>query len=337
MNEEQVLNLALYRKVYLIRSAEKAIIKHYGEDDMKTPMHMSMGEEAITAGVTHALGDENQAFGYYRSHALYLAKTGETDKFFAEMYGKVTGAVHGKGGSMHLASVEHGLMNISAVVASTIAPAIGAAFANKMKQNGKIVASFFGDGAMEEGVTLESLNAACLWRLPIIFVCEDNGLAVDVVACDRQGFRSIPDLAQVYQCSVLTSDSTDPETIYHTAMEAISMLQATGRPVFLHLQYYRMLQHIGIISDFDDTAPRPKGGFEKTGYRSRQEYDRWMEKDPVLVCRTKLRTLGINDEYVQHIESIIDAQVAQSIQRAKAAPFPEPHRIGDHVYAPAKE
>lgn len=328
------LNIELYKKVYRIRSAEEAIIKHYNEDEMKTPMHMSMGEEAIMAGVSAALGKENQAFGYYRSHALYISKTDETDGFFAEMYGKKTGAVNGRGGSMHLASPENGLLGVSAVVGTTIAPAVGAAFANKTKKNGKIVASFFGDGAMEEGVALESLNVACLMELPVIFVCEDNDLAVDVIASRRQGFKSIPDIAKAYRCLFLKSESTDPEIIYNLAVKAINHIQKKRSPVFMHLRYYRMLQHIGINSDFDKNAPAPKGGaFERSGYRSREEFNRWLKKDPVKISRVKLLKLGIKEKEINKIEDKIDRQVKRSIASAKKAPFPEKSELYDNVYA----
>lgn len=327
------LNLDLYKKIYLIRRAEQAIIEHYGEDEMKTPMHMSMGEEAIVSGITMALGTKHQAFGTYRSHALYLAKTGETDKFFCEMYGKAPGVVRGIGGSMHLASPEHGLLGAAAIVASTIAPAVGAAFANKARKNGKIVAAFFGDGAMEEGVTFESLNLACLMRLPIIFVCEDNGLAVDVFADQRQGFRSIPDLVSGYRCLVLQSQSTDAEVIYRLALRALEHIRKQQTPVFMHLKYYRMLQHIGINSDFDDHAPEPKGGFEKKGYRSQEEYLRWLKKDPIKIARAKLRKLGVQVEMLQNIEHGIDRRVLQSIMKAQKAKFPDKSELYDHVYA----
>lgn len=334
MNAVQKLNIELYKKIFLIRTSEKAIIKYYNEDEMKTPMHMSMGEEAITAGVCHALGEENQALGYYRSHALYLSKTGDTDKFFAEMYGKATGAVGGRGGSMHLAAPSHGLLGVSAVVGTTIAPAVGVAFANKMQKNGKIVASFFGDGALEEGVAWESINAACLWKLPIIFVCEDNGLAVDVTSSERQGFKSIADVAKAYRCLVLESDSTDPETIYNLTLRAINHIKEKLEPVFMQLKYYRMLQHIGIITDFDITSPRPKGGFEKTGYRSKEEYDKWLKKDPVKISRAKLLMLGVTEEEIKELEDNISNQVERSVLRAKGSPFPKTEEIHDHVYTP---
>ena len=336
LSATQDLNVEFYKKVYLIRRAEEAIIKYYNEDEMKTPMHMSMGEEAICVGVCHALGKESQAMGYYRSHALSIAKTGDTDKFFAELYGKTTGFVRGKGGSMHLASPEHGLLGVSAVVGTTIAPAAGVAFANKYKKNDKIVAIFFGDGAMEEGVVSESLNAACLWKLPIIFVCEDNGLAVDVTAEERQGFKSIADVAMAYKCLFLQSESTDPEVIYNLTQQAIHHIKEKKEPVFMHLKYYRMLQHIGIISDFDTTSPRPKGGFEKSGYRSEEEYKLGLENDPVKNTRAKLLRTGVLESRIKTIEEKIEKQVERSVALAKKAPFPEARETHDHVYAPVE-
>lgn len=331
--DRKKLNIELYKKVYRIRRAEQAIAKYYHEDDMKTPMHMSMGEEAITAGVAMALGKKNQVFGYYRSHALYISKSDETDGFFAEMYGKATGVVRGKGGSMHLTAPEHGLLGISAVVASTIAPAIGAAFANKMKKNGKVVASFFGDGAVEEGVAWESLNAACLMKLPVIFVCQDNELAVDVTAKERQGFRSISDVVKAYRCLLLQSDSTDPEVIYGLTVKAMDHVRKTGGPVFMHLKYYRLLQHIGVNNDFDKNQATPKGGFERAGYRSKKEYERGLKNDPVIISRAKLIALHVKEKEIQKIEEAIGRQVERSITLAKKAPFPDKSEARDHVYA----
>ena len=328
------INIDLYKKVYLVRRAEQAIAKYYPENDMKTPMHMSMGEEAITAGLSLALGKKHQAFGYYRSHALYLCKTGESNQFFAEMYGKASGVVRGRGGSMHLVAPKHGLLGVSAIVASTVAPAVGAAFANKAKKNGKVVATFFGDGAFEEGVVLESLNVACLMNLPVIFVCEDNGLAVDVTAKERQGYKSIPAVVKAYRCLLLESQSTDSEVIYELAMRAIDHIQRKGGPVFMHLKYYRLLQHIGINNDFEKDQLGLKGGFERAGYRSKTEYNRWIKKDPLIVAREKLLKLGLFDREILKIEAAIDKQVEKSITLAKNAPFPEKNELVEHVYAP---
>jgi len=205
----------------LIRKAEEAIIKNYPSDEMKTPMHMSMGEEAIIVGVCQALGSKSQTFGTYRSHALYLAASQDTDGFFAEMYGKKTGAVKGKGGSMHLSNPQHGLMATSAVVASTIPIAAGSAYANKYLKKDKIIAVFFGDGAVDEGVFWESLNIACLMKLPILFICEDNGYAVHTETVKRHGYKSIVDIIKNFDCQVFSSESTDVEEIYKISAKAV--------------------------------------------------------------------------------------------------------------------
>lgn len=331
--DRKKLNIDLFKIVHLIRAAEQGIIKYYSEDGMKTPMHMSMGEEAIVAGVCHALGKNSQVFGTYRSHGLYIAKTGETDEFFAEMYGKTTGCARGRGGSMHLAAPERGLMLISAVVSSTIAPAVGASFANKIKKNHKIVAAFFGDGAVEEGVFFESLNIACLMELPIIFVCEDNGLAVDVTSAERQGFTSIPDVVSSYKCNIIKSQSTDAEEIYSLTLKAVDLIKKTRKPVFMHLKYYRMLQHIGINSDFDKDAPPPKGGFEKSGYRSKKEYDEWMAKEPVKISKEKLLKLGVSNKDIEKIEKDNWKKVEKSIALAKEAPLPKTGELFDYIFS----
>jgi TPP-dependent pyruvate/acetoin dehydrogenase alpha subunit len=329
----KTLLATLYRKIYRIRRAEQAIIQYYGEDQMKTPMHMSMGEEAITAGVCTALTAGDKLFGYYRSHAIYIARTDETDQFFGEMYGKAHGVVGGKGGSMHLAAPEVGLMAVSAIVASTIAPAVGAAFAESFRKTKNVVVSFFGDGAMEEGVFWESLNVACLYKLPIVFVCEDNGLAVDVTAPERQGFRSIRTAVAGFDCEYLASDTTDAEKIHALAAKARATAVNRSRPVFLHLQYYRLLQHIGVKNDFDiDTVPS-RVGFEKTGYRSRKEYELGLRYDPVKVARAKLERTGFTAEELLAIERPIDDEVEASVARAKTAPFPTAAELNTHIFA----
>ncbi len=304
------LNIELYKKLYLIRRAEKRIQEHYPEDEMKTPMHMSMGEEAIVAGVCEALGKKSQVFGTYRSHALYLSKTGETDKFFAEMYGKATGGAKGKAGSMHLSAPEAGLMGTSAIVASIIPAATGAAFANKMKKNKKIVAVFFGDGAVDEGNFWESLNIACLMKLPILFVCEDNELAIHTFTSQRQGYKSITDIVSKFNCNLFQKITTDAESVFQLARRALKGIRTTQKPSFLYLKYYRYLEHVGINEDFD------------AGYRSREEFEKWHKKDPIILQRKKLLKLGVKEKEIIKLEKKIDRQIEKSIKLAKKALFP---------------
>lgn len=312
--------MELYKKLYRIRKAEEKIREHYNEDEMKTPMHMSMGEEAIVVGVCHSLEAEDQIFGTYRSHAIYLAKTGDTDNFFAEMYGKDTSLQKGKGGSMHLCAPDSGLMGTSAIVGSIIPVAVGAAFANKEKKNGKLVAVFFGDGATDEGVFWESLNVACLMKLPVLFVCEDNGLAVHTPKSSRHGHNSITDIVAQFNCDVFKDKTTDVERIYDLSCSAIRLLKETQRPCFLHLEYYRYLEHVGTNEDFD------------AGYRSRDEFEEWYKRDPINMQRKKLLELGIKEEGIIKIEREIDNQIVSSLKLAQKAPFPDRSELYEGVY-----
>lgn len=320
MNSRVKLNLELYQKIYLIRRAEEVIVENYSSDEMKTPMHMSMGEEAIVAGVCQALREGDQVFGTYRSHGLYLAKTGETDKFFAEMYGKESGVVKGKGGSMHLSSPEAGFLATSAVVASTIPVAVGAAYANRLRGNKKTVAAFFGDGAVDEGVFWESLNLACLFRLPMLFICEDNDLAVHMAGSRRHGYNSIEKIVAQFNCFTLSSQTTDSEEIYKLTKEAIHRSLKFSKPLFLHFKYYRYLEHVGVNEDFDK------------GYRTYAEFGKWLKKDPVKVTRSKLLSLRLTESALERVEKKIEQQINLSLKKAKEAGFAGKSELFKDVY-----
>lgn len=320
MKKSVRLHTDLYKKVYLIRRAEQGIIDNYASDAMKTPMHMSMGEEAVVAGVCQALKKTDQALGTYRSHALYLAKSGSAKHFFAEMYGKENAIADGKAGSMHLSSPDDGYFLSSAVVTTAIPVATGVAYANQYKKNGAVTAVFFGDGALEGGAFWESLNFACLKRLPVIFICEDNGFAVFTDLKTRHGYRSIKNIAAQFDCLVYESSSTDAEAIYDLTADAIKAMKRERRPVFLHLRYYRYLQHVGVNEDFD------------IGYRSKEEFQKWKKVDPVFVMRKKLLNDGMSENAIKAIERAIDRHVEDAIKSAERAPFPKKGKLYENVF-----
>ncbi len=309
------LIINLYKKAYLIRTAELLIVKHYDNNEMKTPMHMSMGEEGICAGICSALGKNSHTFGTYRSHGLYLALTEETDKFFAEMYGKATGVLKGKGGSMHLLSPENGLFGISAVVGSTVPLAVGAAFANVYLKKKQIATVFFGDGAVDEGVFWESLNIACSKNLPVLFVCEDNGYAVHTPTSARRGYKNLINIVKQYKISVFESESTDAEQINKLTLQAINSIKKKHQPAFIQLKYYRYLEHVGVHEDFS------------ADYRSEKDFLKWQKKDPVKLLRNKLKDLKIKEVDIINLENKIINQVEESFQKAKDAPFPDPSEL----------
>lgn len=315
------INFRLYKKLYLIRKAEQAIIDNYENDEMKTPMHMSAGAEAIAAGVCLALGSHGQILSSYRSHGVYLANTEETDLFFAELYGRNKGMAKGKAGSMHLSSVETGFLGASAIVASTLPVAVGAAFASKRKKSENTVAVFFGDGAVDEGDFWESLNLACVLKVPVLFVMEDNGLAVHTPASRRHGYESIDNIVSQFNCSVFQSDTTDAESIYELTCRAIESVKKNGHPSFLHLKYYRYLEHVGVHEDFD------------SGYRSRKEFDEWYARDPVLLQREKLLSNGHDEAEIRGLEEKIDDQITRSLNLAKGSGYSDKSELYRDVSA----
>jgi len=314
------LDISLYEKIYLIRRVEEKVCEVYPSDVMKTPVHLSFGEESIVAGICQALRREDQVYGTYRSHALYLAKGGDLDMFFAELYGKTTGIAKGKAGSMHISCPEVGLMASSAVVSSIIPVALGAAFAAKYTKSGHIAAVFFGDGATEEGVFWESLNIASLKDLPILFVCEDNGLAIHAYICDRQRYK-IPEAVKSFGINVHTEDTTDPEKIFNVAEGAIESIRETSRPCLLHFRYHRYLEHVGINEDYD------------CGYRCKEDYAHWYTNDPVKVQREKLVSIGIGEREIRELETAVEKRIDESIRKANDAPYTPDLELFEDVYA----
>jgi len=316
-----ILSMELYQKMFLIRKSEEIIRKYYSEDKMKTPMHMSMGSEALVVAVCNNLSDEDQIIGTYRSHAGYLAKTNNTDDFFAEMYGKDIALIKGKGGSMHLTYSEKGHMGSSAIVASAIPCATGLAFANKYLNNGKVVVSFFGDGAINEGNFWESINVACVKKLPVVFVCEDNDFAVHTHKSIRNGFKSITDVISNFEIDVYEESTTDVEKMYEISKKAIEDTRNKIKPCFINFHYYRYLEHVGINYDFD------------AGYRDESEYKKWFKKDPINIQRDRLLTMGVDEERIKKIESEVFKKIELSIKIADEADLPNNNELYVGVYS----
>jgi len=314
------LGLELYKKMYLIRLAEEKIREYYPKDEIKMPVHLAIGEEAIAAGVCQALRTQDQIFGTYRNHGIYLAKTNDTYYFFAELFGKKTGLSQGKAGSMHIMAPEKGFMVTSAIVASTIPIAVGAAFANQYKKNNKITAVFFGDGAVDEGVFWESLNFACLKQLPILFICEDNSYAIHSHIKERHGYKSITEITKKFDCLNYQTETTDVEKIFNLTKTAIKECLKFHKPVFMHLKYYRYLQHVGINKDFH------------FGYRSENEFVQWFKKDPITLQRNRLLNTLKDEAFLLKIESEINNKIVKSINLARQDKFPTKDELYQDVY-----
>ncbi|MBU0754855.1 MAG: thiamine pyrophosphate-dependent dehydrogenase E1 component subunit alpha [Planctomycetes bacterium] len=314
------LNKILYQQLYLIRMVEETIRLIYASDVIKTPVHLSLGEEAIVVGVCQALGPDDQVFGTYRSHALYLAKGGNLNAFWAELYGKVGGPAGGKAGSMHISAPDVGFMAASAIVASIIPMAMGSAFAAQYKREDRLTAVFFGDGATEEGVFWESLNIAVLKKLPMLFICENNKMAIHTHIKDRQSYN-IPEAVRPFGLHVFTDRTTDSETIYHLTQKAIQVIRTTGCPAFLHLEYHRYLEHVGVNEDYC------------FGYRCKEDFLDWYERDPVKIQREKLRGLGIPEIEIRGMEESIDQAISKAVRQAEEEDFPNKDELLKDVHS----
>jgi len=295
-----------YRSLYRIRRVEEEIAKVYATDKIKSPVHLSIGQEALSAAVCEALSPHDIVFGTYRGHALYLAKGGDLLAMIAELYGKATGCTGGKGGSMHLIDVAAGVMGTSAVVGTTIANSVGYAYAEKLKRSGAIVASFFGDGATEEGVFHESLNFAALKRLPMIFVCENNGYAIHTHQSRRQARLNLAERVAAYGMKAERIENNDALQLHERTIEAVAALRAgQPGPYFFECETYRWKEHVGPNEDF------------QLGYRSPSEAQPWIDGDQL----TRFAAL-VEPSLRREIEAEVEAEIVTAFAFAETSPLP---------------
>src|SRR5215471_11009347 len=215
-----------YKALYRIRRVEEEVAAVYPSDKIKSPVHLSIGQEAISVGVCEALRPDDVVFGTYRSHALYLAKGGNLRRMIAELYGKVDGCAKGKGGSMHLIDTEARVMGASAVVGTTIPNAVGYAYALRLQRKDSVVVSFFGDGATDEGVFYESLNFAALKQLPIIFICENNFYAIHTHLLRRHKDANLCGRVRPYGIPAEQIDNNDILKINERVKGVVDLLRA---------------------------------------------------------------------------------------------------------------
>lgn len=249
---------SLLYQVLRIRRVEEAICREYPKLEMRTPTHISIGEEQIAVGVCSNLRKTDKVFSSHRAHAHYLAKGGDLKRFIAELHGKAAGCCNGIGGSMHLQDPEAGFIASTSIVGGTVPVAVGSSFADKIRGIQSVTAVFFGDGCMEEGVVGESFNFAVLHNLPIVFVCSNNGLAVTTPLKYRQPQRSLTALAEAYGLESDCTLSSDPYVIQEMSKYAIDAARQ-GKPQFLEIKTERQRVHCGVEWERDLTNDRLKG------------------------------------------------------------------------------
>jgi TPP-dependent pyruvate/acetoin dehydrogenase alpha subunit len=300
----------LYRALYRIRRLEEEVARVYPTDKIKSPVHLSIGQEAVSVGVCECLAPEDVVFGTYRGHALYLAKGGDIRQMVAELYGRATGCTRGKGGSMHLISRQAGMLGASAVVGTTIANAVGYAYALKYHGKKALVASFFGDGATEEGVFAESLNFAALKRLPILFVCENNQYAIHTHQDRRQATNHICDRVRAHGIPAERIEHNDVLYLHERVQAVAPQVRAGLGPYFFEVMTYRWREHVGPNCDY------------ALGYRSEEEAASWINSDQV----NRLGGL-LEAGAAARIREEIEAEVADAFAFAEESPEPAPAEL----------
>ncbi len=305
----------LYRSLYRIRRVEEEIARIYPTDKIKSPSHMSLGQESVSVGVCEALRPGDIAFATYRSHAAYLAKGGDLKRMLAELYGKVDGASRGKAGSMHLIDVEAGMMGTSAIVASTIPLAAGYALAERMRAKDTVVVVFFGDGAMEEGAFHESMNFAALKRLPLLFVCENNTYAINTPLRARVPAPNYCERAEAYRIPARRIEDGDVLALHQATVEATARIRSGGGPAFFEVMTMRWLEHVGPGDDLH------------LNYRSKAELDGWKARDQVARIGAML-----DPESRAGIEREVAAQAAAGFAFAEQSAFPADRELYRHVF-----
>lgn len=313
----------LYKSMLLIRKFEEKIAEIYHTDVIKSPVHLSIGQEAVAVGVCDILAKDDIVSNTYRCHATHIAKGGDLNKMMAELYGKKDGCAGGKAGSMHLIDMEHGIMGASAVVGTTIPIAVGYAMALKREakktDKQRVIVAFFGDGATEEGAFSESINFAALHKLPIVFLCENNKLAINNPIERRWATDKICERIATYGIETHRITDGDVFKIRETAEKSVNKIKKNPQhgPIFIECHTYRYKEHVGPCEDLNEE------------YRNLEEYKTWLAND-------QIEALGkiLGEAEKKKITHEVEKEIADSIAFSEKSKFPGVKELFENVLAP---
>jgi TPP-dependent pyruvate/acetoin dehydrogenase alpha subunit len=320
MNKEN--QLSLFRSMLRIRRIEEALAGRYAEQEMRCPMHLCIGQEAIAVGVCEVMSADDVMFSNHRAHGHYLARGGSLNALVAELYGRSTGCCGGRGGSMHLIDLDVGFMGSTPIVGGTVPLAVGAAWAASLKREKRVSIVFFGDGCFEEGVVHESLNFAALHKLPIVFVCENNEFSVYTHLTERQPNRQIYRLAEAHGMAAYTGDGNKVEEVLFISEIAINNARKGAGPQFIELRTYRWREHCG--PDFDGDL----------NYRSALEIESGLKDCPIAKLATRLKDGDpMFASELERFEAEISEEIAEAFKFAFSSAKPSIKDAGERIYA----
>jgi TPP-dependent pyruvate/acetoin dehydrogenase alpha subunit len=309
----------LYRTMLTIRLFEERVAREFRTGEIPGFVHMYVGEEAVAAGVCANLDDADYITSTHRGHGHCIAKGCELDGMMAEIYGREAGLCRGRGGSMHIADFSRGMLGANAIVGGGIAIATGAALASSVRGSGQVAVAFFGDGAANQGVLHESLNLAAIWRLPVVYVCENNGFAESTPAAYATSVADIASRASAYGIPGVIADGGDVLDVYDKARAAVARARAGEGPTLLEVKTYRFMGHF-------------QGDPEQ--YRDDDDRMATRRRDAIASLRAQLVDSG-GDVVAAELDALgaeIEAAISRAVEHAKASPFPDPAEIERYAY-----
>ena len=305
LRADSSLALDLYETMALIRRFEECAYRAYEEGDISGTVHVSIGQEAVAAGVIGALEDRDKVISHHRGHGHAIARGVPVESLMAELCGRACGASGGKGGSMHVTDVDRGFLGTMAVVGSAVPIATGVALASKLKGAGEVCVAFFGDGAVNQGVLYESFNLAALWSLPVVFVCENNSYAITMPAAESTAGPGVGVRARAFGISDYVVDGQDVLEVYDTARRAVGHARR-GRPAVVEALTYRFMGH---------SRGDPPHGV----YRQKEEVEAWRQRDPIAILAARA---GLSPAAADEISGRVEAQLEQALAYARDAAEP---------------
>jgi pyruvate dehydrogenase E1 component alpha subunit len=322
MNSAEDTKLQMYRTMLRIRRFEEKLIELKARASIPGLLHLYIGEEATATGVCAALRPEDYVTSTHRGHGHCIAKGGDISRMMAELYGRSTGYCRGKGGSMHIANIELGILGANGIVAAGMPIAGGAALSIKMRGTDQVVACFFGDGGANQGAFHESINMAALWKLPVIYVCENNQYAISVAQSRSASIEDIYLRKDAYDINGAMVDGNDVMAVCEATKKAAQRARNGEGPTLLECKTYRWRGH------YEGEADRTYT------YRSAEEIAEWKKRCPIERFRTKLLKEGVlGEEGFERIEREVEKEIEAAIHFAESSPFPNPEDALEGLYA----
>jgi TPP-dependent pyruvate/acetoin dehydrogenase alpha subunit len=318
MQEPEVPLLDMYRSMLTIRRFEERCNYLFMQGRIPSTLHLYVGQEAVAVGVCAHLRPDDYALTTHRPHGHAIAKGVALRPIMAELHAKVTGCCKGKGGSMHVGDMAVGMPPAIAIVGANIPLAAGLALAAKRLGTDRVAVAFFGDGAANEGAFHEGLNMAAIWKLPVIYVCENNLYGASTPFSYAFGVENVADRAEAYGMPGVVADGMDVRAVYEVAGEAIARARRGDGPTLIECKTYRLVGH-------SRSDPRT--------YRTKEEEAAWQARDPIPNAAQQLKALGLADDgSLAAIETEVEAAIDDAVAFAESSPLPEPTDALKHVF-----